>query len=305
MGQAVSGKIFISYRRDDSAPYALSIAQYLENVFGKGNVFVDVDRLRPGEHFPEILSDRLRDSAVMLVVIGPLWLASDPITGRRRIDDNDDWVQLEIATALARNVHVVPLLVGGAQFPVRDDLPTQLRPLADRHYSALTTSGFRYEMAGLANDIKAFVGGPAAKPAVASKQIMRMAVRLSLVAAVLGTGYGYVDSHMKANEQAKSTLRLNEGWNCANKYSDEQLKALGVTWDGKIDISKIGCSSTSFIAYLSEIRDLSNRRDASKEYWLWFDKWSGAMIGAFAFVAVNALGLLAVALMRLANWVAR
>lgn len=191
MGQAVSSKIFISYRRDDSAPYAVSIAQYLENVFGKENVFVDVDRLRPGEHFPDILNDRLRDSAVMLVIIGPLWLARDPITGRRRIDDNEDWVQLEIATAIARNVHLVPLLVGGAQFPVRDELPTQLRPLADRHYSALTTSGFRYEMAGLANDIRAFVGGPAATPTLASKQIMRMAVKLSLVAAVLGTAYGY------------------------------------------------------------------------------------------------------------------
>lgn len=241
----------------------------------------------------------------MLVIIGPLWLASDPITGLRRIDDNDDWVQLEVATALARNVHVIPLLVGGAQFPVRGELPIQLRPLADRHYSALTTSGFRYEMAGLANDIKAVVGGPAAKPAVASKKIMRLVVRLSFVAAVLGAVYGYFDSHRKASEQVESTLRLNRGWDCANKYSDEQLKALGVTWDGKIDIRKIGCSPTSFIAYLSEIRDLSNRRDASEEYWLWFDKWSGAMIGAFAFAAVNALGFLAVALMRLANWVAR
>lgn len=301
----MSGKIFVSYRRDDSAPYAISIAQYLENVFGSGNVFIDVDRLRPGEHFTDVLHARLRDSAVMLVVIGPLWLANDPVTGRRRIDDEDDWVQLEVATAIARNVCVIPLLVGGAQFPAREELPTQLRTLADRHYSTLTTSGFRYEMAGLASDIKAVVGVPLARPAVASKKIMRMAVRLSLVAAVLGTAYGYFDSHRKASEHAEHTHRLNKGWDCANKYSDEQLKALGVTWDEKIDVSKIGCSPTRFIAYLSEIRDLSNRRDAGEEYWLWFDKWSGAMIGAFAFAAINALGLIAIALMRLANWIAR
>ena len=52
----MAGKIFVNYRRDDSAPYALSIAQYLELEFGAPNVFLDIDR-RAGERFPKILEE--------------------------------------------------------------------------------------------------------------------------------------------------------------------------------------------------------------------------------------------------------
>ena len=53
----MAGKIFVNYRRDDSAPYALSVAQYLEREFGAANVFLDIDRLRAGERFPKILEN--------------------------------------------------------------------------------------------------------------------------------------------------------------------------------------------------------------------------------------------------------
>jgi hypothetical protein len=104
----VTGKIFINYRRDDSAPYAVTIAQYLETAFGKDNVFLDIDRLRPGEHFPDVLNERLRDCKVMLALIGPTWLdGRDEATGDRRIDDPYDWVRVEIVAALAQGVHVI------------------------------------------------------------------------------------------------------------------------------------------------------------------------------------------------------
>lgn len=97
----MSARVFINYRRDDSAPYALSIAQYVENAFLKDNVFIDVDRLRPGQSFAEVLNERLRDCKVMLVVIGPGWLNVGDDTSTRRLDDPNDWVRLEIATALS------------------------------------------------------------------------------------------------------------------------------------------------------------------------------------------------------------
>lgn len=86
----MAGKIFVNYRRDDSAPHALSIAQYLEREFGRANVFLDIDRMRAGEKFPKVLEERLAVSKVMLVVIGPQWLTLKGQDGTRRLDDPED-----------------------------------------------------------------------------------------------------------------------------------------------------------------------------------------------------------------------
>jgi formylglycine-generating enzyme required for sulfatase activity len=152
------GKIFVNYRRDDSAPHALSIAQYLEREFGPANVFLDIDRMRAGEKFPKVLEERLAVSKAMLVVIGPQWLALKNDNGTRRLDDPEDWVRLEIARALARGIPVIPVLVGGASLPKKSDLPDDLRALIDHQVATVTTNGFRAEMACLARDINTLLG---------------------------------------------------------------------------------------------------------------------------------------------------
>ena len=78
-------KIFISYRRQDTAANALSIGQYLENEFGRKNVFIDVD-MRAGVKFPAVLEQRLAECKVMLVLIGPTWLEARDDQGNRRLD---------------------------------------------------------------------------------------------------------------------------------------------------------------------------------------------------------------------------
>lgn len=110
----MAGKIFVNYRRDDSASQALNVAQYLEREFGSANVFLDIDRLRAGQKFPQVLEERLTQSRVMLAVIGPSWLTVSNEAGERRLDDPEDWVRLEISRALARGIPVIPVLVGGA-----------------------------------------------------------------------------------------------------------------------------------------------------------------------------------------------
>ena len=155
----MAGKIFVSYRRDDTAPFAISIAQYLENRFGKDRVFLDVDRLRAGEDFPSVLKRKLADCAVVLAIIGPNWLdAMEQRDSSRRLDNPEDWVRLEIAQAIARGVPVVPVLVAGASMPSRASLPSELQPLVDRQFAVVTTNGFRHEMAGLARDVADQIG---------------------------------------------------------------------------------------------------------------------------------------------------
>ncbi len=151
----MAGKIFVNYRRDDSASQALNVAQYLESTFGKNSVFIDVDRLRAGENFPAVLEDTLSRCAVMLTIIGPQWLKLDNHqTNTRRIDNPEDWVRLEIERALARKVPVIPVLIGGAQLPKKSELPASLQALTEHQVATISTNGFRHEMAGLANDLR-------------------------------------------------------------------------------------------------------------------------------------------------------
>ena len=144
----MAGKVFVNYRRDDSASNALNIAQYLEREFGARNVFLDIDRMRAGQDFPTVLKDKLSACKVMIAVIGPAWLTLTDEHGQRRLDDLEDWVRLEIKYALERNIAIIPVLVGGAVLPRKSDLPGDLRPLLQRHVATITTNGFRNEMAG-------------------------------------------------------------------------------------------------------------------------------------------------------------
>ena len=63
--------------------------------------------------------------------------------GRRRLDNPEDFVRIEIATALKRGVIVIPLLVDGAMMPRSRDLPDDLKPLARRN--ALEVSHTRFK----------------------------------------------------------------------------------------------------------------------------------------------------------------
>jgi hypothetical protein len=146
-------KIFISYRRQDSAANALGIGQYLEHEFGRKNVFIDVD-MHAGANFPTVLEQRLAECKVMIVLIGPDWLDARDEQGHRRLEHPDDWVRFEIARALKRNITVIPVRVGGGGLPSKAALPEDIRGLLDRQATSITTTGFRNDMAGLVRDIR-------------------------------------------------------------------------------------------------------------------------------------------------------
>jgi hypothetical protein len=147
-------RIFISDRREDAGANALGISQYLEKEFGRKNVFIDVD-MRAGAKFPTVLEERLAECKVLLALIGPEWLTSRNEQGQRRIDLSDDWVRLEIAHALKRDITVIPVRVNGAMLPSRENLPEDIRGLLDHQAVSLTLPGFRHEMSGLVRDIRA------------------------------------------------------------------------------------------------------------------------------------------------------
>ena len=135
-------RIFLSYRRDDSAGFAGRLADAMEAEFGTGSVFRDVDDIRPGEDFIHAIESHLQQVGVLLVMIGTRWLDAGA-DGRRRLDDTGDFVRQEIQAALESGKPLIPLLVGGASMPAEADLPAAIAGLSRRQAVVLSDSNWR------------------------------------------------------------------------------------------------------------------------------------------------------------------
>ncbi len=125
--------IFICYRRDDSAGFAGWLYERLHQHFGDDELFMDINTIEIGDDFVEATEKAISSSDVMLVLIGPQWASSVDPSGHRRLDDPQDYVRLEIETALSRNIRVVPVLLQGTPMPRLDELPEALQALTRRH----------------------------------------------------------------------------------------------------------------------------------------------------------------------------
>lgn len=125
-------QIFLSYRRGDAAGYAGRLHDGLVQRVGIQNVFQDIFAIPPGEDFRVVLDRALDKADVVLAVIGPGWLAARTEDGVQRLRDEEDFVRMELARALDRDLPVVPVLVGDAPMPQEEDLPEQLHGLARR-----------------------------------------------------------------------------------------------------------------------------------------------------------------------------
>jgi ribose transport system substrate-binding protein len=129
----MSGKVFISYRRDDSSAWAGRLYDRLFQHFSQNEIFMDVDTIEPGVDFVEAIEEVIGACDVLIAVIGSRWLTSSDRGGRRRLDIPEDIVRLEIATALKRGIRVVPVLVDGATMPEVGELPDDLKALVRRN----------------------------------------------------------------------------------------------------------------------------------------------------------------------------
>jgi hypothetical protein len=158
----MSGGIFISYRREDSAFWAEGIYDRLIRRLEREQVFIDVDSIPAGAEFVGYLRDRVGASDALLVVIGQNWLSS-------RLDDPDDHVRIEIETALARGIRVIPVLVDGATMPRPDALPDTLKALTSRQPFEISAADFNADTDRLAETL-AFVARAAGEEVRRSRE---------------------------------------------------------------------------------------------------------------------------------------
>ncbi len=231
MSSPATPKVFISYRRQDTAGHAGRLYDAMAARFGEKHVFVDVD-LEPGVDFVERIKEAIAVSHVLLVMIGPRWaMISEVDGGAPRLADPDDFVRLEVETALRRpDITVIPVLVAGAQMPDPDSLPEGLRPLAHRNAIELSDMRWRYDVGRLNSTLDELLAGttathqipasaPVAEPSTHVSSTARLFIDGMLVAGVAALAARWLadpinpaDATSEAGQVAAATLRRTIVW---------------------------------------------------------------------------------------------
>jgi hypothetical protein len=194
------GGIFISYRREETAGEAGRLYDHLSDHFGADRVFMDVDSITIGTDFTKAIVEAVSGCNILLALIGRHWSAVTDVKGIRRIDYPQDFVRVEIETALQRDIRVVPVLVEGAGLPQAADLPSSLRPLVVRQALQLSHVGFRSEVSRLIAAIEEVLRPEPARSAGAPKTPQGTVVQ-----------QGRWQLALVADEGKKMTFRLSSG----------------------------------------------------------------------------------------------
>ncbi|MEN0061415.1 MAG: toll/interleukin-1 receptor domain-containing protein [Myxococcota bacterium] len=161
-------RIFLNYRREDAEFAAGRLYDRLAQWFGPASVFMDVDDIDYGTDFAERIDKAMSTADVLIVLIGPRWAGPEDA---RRIEQPNDFVRLEIESALERNMLVIPVLIGGVSVPSEDELPPSLAPLSRRHGLKLEHATFDADVEDLIRSIRRTLG-PRAAPSLGSPAVV-------------------------------------------------------------------------------------------------------------------------------------
>ena len=148
----------MSYRRSDSG-HAGRLYDALASRFGPDNVFMDIDAIDPGVDFAEVINRAVTACEVVIALIGREWVTATDAKGRRRLESPDDFVRLELESALARDIVVIPTCVQGAQIPSAQELPPSLALLARRQGIELRDVGWHDDVERLIRRLELLAEG--------------------------------------------------------------------------------------------------------------------------------------------------
>lgn len=186
-------RVFLSYRREDTAGYAGRLGDGLSSRFGRSQVFRDIDAIPPGVNFVKNTDEAIGACDYVLLLIGNKWLSVSSKEGDRRLDDPDDFVRREIEAAIKRDVPIIPILVEGARMPTAAELPPTIANLAYFNALELTDKRWDYDFNKLTRAVSRKQSGravPGPRQLLYSwkRRWPQIAAALSLMA-LLGLGY--------------------------------------------------------------------------------------------------------------------
>jgi formylglycine-generating enzyme required for sulfatase activity len=164
----MNAKVFISYRRDDSMGQAGRIHDRLAHELGRDLLFMDVDDIPLGVNFVKVLREEVAKCNVLLAIIGPKWVDARDEHGNRRLDNPDDFVRIEIASALQRDIPVIPILLEGTRVPNANQLPKDLEGLALHNGLDVRHASFHNDMDKLVRGLKGRASTTIVQPTLGS-----------------------------------------------------------------------------------------------------------------------------------------
>lgn len=145
--------VFLNYRVKDEPLGAASIYRELAREFGEAQVFRDTDSLHPGDHYPDNIRQALRQSDIVLSLIGPEWLTLRDSDGTRLIDREHDWVRTELADAFECGIPVIPVLLLDTPCPTKVDLPASINRLATIQAARVGSQSFDEDLENLTREL--------------------------------------------------------------------------------------------------------------------------------------------------------
>jgi hypothetical protein len=218
-------KIFINYRRETDSPTAMLVYNALVDAFGREGVFMDVDGDMTGKDFVDELSRNVAECDIFLAIVGKGWIDLKEPEGGRRLDNPNDWVRIEIESALEQGKNVIPVRVYGAEMPGLDKLPASLVPFARRDAARLTHESFKA-------DVQRLIGAICRRRAEKEKplwpaDVKFLGIRLSIpyatavilmVAVVAGGSWFFWTNQQHRADQAAGQGDAAEEYNLGNRY---------------------------------------------------------------------------------------
>jgi hypothetical protein len=226
-------RVFVSYRRDDTSGHAGRLYDDLVDRFGADNVFMDVDTIDVGADFRGVIEQAVASCDALVAVIGRGWATAAGEDGRRRLDDPGDFVRLELESALAGEVAVVPVCVHGATFPASEELPPSLASLASRQGTELRDTAWRDDVRRLVTRLEHLVHpGAARRPwwrsawALAAAGAVAAAAAVAVFLVLRDGGVGGEPFPNATELQLLSVVPAITRTNCDRiDYGDEAAKA--------------------------------------------------------------------------------
>ena len=152
--------LFLCYRREDTQDAAGRLHDRLVDAYGAERVFMDIDSVPLGIDFVDHVAEQISRCSAVIVMIGKQWLKLKDKRRRRRLDNDDDFVRVEIAAALSQGIPVIPVLVQDVSMPEQELLPENIRPLSRRHGIALSATRWRTDVERLLRELDRLMKPP-------------------------------------------------------------------------------------------------------------------------------------------------
>jgi hypothetical protein len=214
-------KIFINYRRSEAEYAAGALGRELRRHFGDDRIFRDKEDIGGGASWKRRVLDEINGESALLILIGRGWAMVTDAQGRRRLDNPDDPLRMEIADGLRDGAAILPILLENAEMPADTDLPEDLRAITEHNALNLRDGDWQYDLTNICRTLEKAGFQPIAPPpqekdapslpkaAVGSKVVVAAAI-IALVSALAAfgvlAGVGGIDSASGTSRAAQPAV---------------------------------------------------------------------------------------------------